>query len=224
MPSIAAMSYRHNVGFPYIYPDKRTQLSRKFHEYAVEDGRAEVSRQSGDRAALSTSSLSCTPTTSRTAAPTPCAPQFAERPLSRHRRRRRRSSGPLHGGANEEVCTMLDESVQGQRPAYIKKIRRQRQTHGFATASTRIRSRAKIIKWAATRSSRSPGAIPNSKSPSNSNASHSEDELLRPAQTLSQCRFLTPHHVPGNGFKPEMFTVLFAIPRTIGWLAQCRKC
>src|ERR1035437_3998863 len=26
------------------------------------------------------------------------------------------------------------------------------------------------------------------------------------------------------GFKPEMFTVLFAIPRTAGWLAQCRRC
>jgi citrate synthase len=25
------------------------------------------------------------------------------------------------------------------------------------------------------------------------------------------------------GFKPEMFTVLFAIPRTVGWLAQWQE-
>ena len=40
VPTIAAYTYRHSLGFPYVYPDNDLELHREFHEHAVEDGRA----------------------------------------------------------------------------------------------------------------------------------------------------------------------------------------
>jgi hypothetical protein len=47
MPSIAAMSYRHRWDSRTSIPTTTSPI-RKLHEHAVEDGRAEVCRQSGD--------------------------------------------------------------------------------------------------------------------------------------------------------------------------------
>jgi len=47
VPSIAAMSYRHNV-IPLCLSRQRSELHRKLHEHAVEDGRAQVRRPTGD--------------------------------------------------------------------------------------------------------------------------------------------------------------------------------
>ena len=44
--------------------------------------------------------------------------------------------------------------------------------------------------------------------------------LLRLAQALPERRLLLGHHLPGDGLPGDMFPVLFAIPRTSGWLAQ----
>ena len=41
------VSYRHSLGFPYVYPDNDLSYHRKLHEHAVEDGRAEVRGQPG---------------------------------------------------------------------------------------------------------------------------------------------------------------------------------
>ena len=51
---------------------QRSELHRKFHEHVVEDGRAQIRGPARDCARSRHSCLFCTPTTSRTAAPTPC--------------------------------------------------------------------------------------------------------------------------------------------------------
>ena len=65
------------------------------------------------------------PTTNRTAVPTPCALWAVPRPIhSSPRPRLAALSGPLHGGANEEVLKMLD--VIGSKdnvPGHIDKVK-----------------------------------------------------------------------------------------------------
>ncbi len=45
VPTIAAYSYRHSLGFPYVYPDNDLSYTQKLHEHALENGGAEVCTQ-----------------------------------------------------------------------------------------------------------------------------------------------------------------------------------
>ena len=47
VPTIAAYTYRHGLGYPYVYPDNDLSYTRKLHEHAVEDGRAEIPGEPG---------------------------------------------------------------------------------------------------------------------------------------------------------------------------------
>ena len=79
-PSIAAMSYRYNVGFPYVYPDNDLSYTENFMnmlwkmvepKYVANPVLFEPS----------TSSSFCTPITNRIAALRPCEPSAARRPI-----------------------------------------------------------------------------------------------------------------------------------------------
>ena len=132
-------------------------------------------------------------------------------------------AGPLHGGANEEALRMLDEiGSVANIPNYIKRVKAgEIKLMGFGhRVYKNYDPRARIIKEVADqvfevtgRNSRIDIAL----------------ELERIA--LSDDYFVTRKLYPNvdfysgiiyqaMGFTPEMFTVLFAIPRAAGWLAQ----
>jgi len=73
MPTLAAFSYRHSLGLPYNYPDNDLSYPGNFLSmmFKMTEVKYEPDRGSSAR---STCSGSCTPTTSRTAPPTRCAP------------------------------------------------------------------------------------------------------------------------------------------------------
>jgi hypothetical protein len=52
------------------------------------------------------------------------------------------------------------------------------------------------------------------------NADRLEDEYFIKCKLYPNVDFYSGIIYQAMGFKPEMFTVLFAIPRTVGWLAQ----
>ena len=132
MPTIAAYAYRHSLGFPYVYPDNDLGYTGELHEHAVEDGGAEVRRQPGAGARAGHPVHSARrPRAELQHQRHARGRQLAGRPVSSPRPPRPPAlSGPLHGGANEEVLKMLDEiGSKDNIPAYIE------QGEGAASAS-----------------------------------------------------------------------------------------
>ena len=73
MPTLGAWSFRHAQGKPYVYPDNELCYTANFLVDAVQDERATGSPPTSGWSRRSTCCSSCTPTTSRTARPTPSA-------------------------------------------------------------------------------------------------------------------------------------------------------
>ena len=70
VPTLAAFSYRHNMGLPYVYPDNDLKLRRELPLDDVQEDRRCSSSQTRAWRGPSTCSSSSTPTTNRTARPT----------------------------------------------------------------------------------------------------------------------------------------------------------
>jgi citrate synthase len=132
-------------------------------------------------------------------------------------------SGPLHGGANEEVLKMLDEigSKENVRP-YVDKIKAGHgKLMGFGHRIYKnYDPRARIIKWAADQVFVATGRNPKLDIALELEKIVLEDEYFIKRKLHPNVDFYSGIIYQALGFKPEMFTVLFAIPRTVGWLAQ----
>ncbi len=138
--------------------------------------------------------------------------------------------GPLHGGANQEVLEML-EAIAADGGDVAKAVRRAKDKDdpfrlmGFGhRVYKNYDPRAKIIKAAAE-----PLLM----------KMHGDDHLLRIALELEQVALSDPYFVDHKlypnvdfysgliyralGFPTEMFTVLFAMGRLPGWIAQWRE-
>ena len=138
--------------------------------------------------------------------------------------------GPLHGGANQEVLEML-ESIAEDGGDVAKAVRRAKDKEdpfrlmGFGhRVYKNYDPRARIIKAAAEPLLTKMGK---------------DDHLLRIAQELEQVALSDPYFIDHKlypnvdfysgliyralGFPTEMFTVLFAIGRLPGWIAQWRE-
>ena len=134
--------------------------------------------------------------------------------------------GPLHGGANEAVLKMLREIGSVDRvPEFIEGVKAGRtRMMGFGhRVYKNYDPRARVIKKAVDDVFEITGVNP----------------LLRVAQELEKYGLTDDYFVSRRlypnvdfysgliyealGFPPEMFTVLFAIPRTAGWAAQYQE-
>jgi citrate synthase len=135
-------------------------------------------------------------------------------------------SGPLHGGANEEVLRMLDEiGSKDNVPAYIKKIKEGKgKLMGFGhRVYKNYDPRAKIIKWAADNVFEVTGRNAKLEIALELERIALEDDYFVQRKLYPNVDFYSGIMYQAMGFKPEMFTVLFAIPRTIGWLSQWQE-
>jgi citrate synthase len=135
-------------------------------------------------------------------------------------------SGPLHGGANEEVLRMLDEIGSKARvPAYIEQIKAGHgKLMGFGhRVYKNYDPRAKIIKWAADQVFEVTGRNAKLEIALELERIALEDDYFVQRKLYPNVDFYSGIMYQAMGFKPEMFTVLFAIPRAIGWLAQWQE-
>jgi citrate synthase len=135
-------------------------------------------------------------------------------------------SGPLHGGANEEVLKMLD--VIGSKdniPAYIEKVKAgQFKLMGFGHRIYKnYDPRANVIKWAADSVFEVTGKNPKLEIALELERIALEDEYFIKRKLYPNVDFYSGIIYQAMGFKPEQFTVLFGIPRTVGWLAQWQE-
>jgi citrate synthase len=132
-------------------------------------------------------------------------------------------SGPLHGGANEEVLKMLDEIGSKENiPAYIDRVKAgQVKLMGFGhRVYKNYDPRARIIKWAADQVFEVTGKNQKIDVALELERIALNDEYFIKRKLYPNVDFYSGIIYQAMGFKPDMFTVLFAIPRTVGWLAQ----
>jgi citrate synthase len=134
--------------------------------------------------------------------------------------------GPRHGGANEAVLRMLNEiGSMDHVPDFIKAVKAgQRRLQGFGhRVYKNYDPRARIIKQAADDVFAVTG-----KSPLLDIALKLEETALSDDYFVSRKLYPNVDFYSGliyqaMGFPIEMFTVLFAIPRTSGWLAHYQE-
>jgi citrate synthase len=224
MPTLAAFAYRHHRGLPFVYPENQLPYTANFLNMLFRIGVKEYPQQPALQRALDVLFIlhadheqNCSATTMRVIGSSHADPYSA---LSGAMSA---LYGPLHGGANEAVLRMLNEigSVDNI-PAFMDSVRKgERRLMGFGHRVYKAYDpRASIIKKTAYDVFEVTGRNP----------------LLDIALELEKIALQEDYFVERNlypnvdfysgliyqamGFPVEMFPVLFAIPRTVGWLAQ----
>ena len=131
--------------------------------------------------------------------------------------------GPLHGGANEAVLTMLRHiGSKANVPDFIAKVKKgEGRLMGFGHRVYKSYDpRARIIKKAAYDVFEVTGTNPLLDLALELEKIALEDEYFVKRKLYPNVDFYSGLIYQALGFSPEMFTVLFAIPRTAGWVAQ----
>src|SRR3954451_10437441 len=234
MPTLAAFAYRHILGLPYVYPDNELSFPGNFlsmmfkmtevryqpdprleraldvlwilhadHEQncstsAVRDvGSSEVDPYSPCGAGIAPSS--------------PCAAGIAA------------LYGPLHGGANEAVLRMLDRiGTVDNIPDFLDAVKnREEKLMGFGhRVYKNFDPRARIIKTNVDEVFEVTGMNPKLKIAVELEKHALDDDYFTDRKLYPNVDFYSGLIYEALGLPTDMFTVMFAIPRTSGWAAQ----
>jgi citrate synthase len=224
MPTLAAFAYRHSLGLPYSYPDndlsytgnflnmllKMTELKYKPHpvlEKALDVLfilHADHEQNCSTNAMRGVSSSQVDPYSSVAAA---AAALY----------------GPLHGGANEAVLRMLMGIGSKEKvPEFIKKVKGgEGRLMGFGhRVYKNYDPRAKIIKNIADQVFEVRGRNPLLDIALELERIALEDDYFIKRKLYPNVDFYSGLIYQSMGLPMDMFPVLFAIPRTSGWIAQ----
>jgi len=227
VPTIAAYTYRHSLGYPYVYPENDLSYAENFMNMLWKMTEPKYHPNPALAKALDILFIlhadheqNCSANVMRAVGSSQADPFVCVAAAAAA------LSGPLHGGANEEVLKMLDEIGSKERvSAYIKSIK---EGHGKLMGfGHRIYKnydpRARIIKWAADQVFATTGKNPKLEIALELERIALEDEYFVSRKLYPNVDFYSGIIYQALGFKPDMFTVLFAIPRTVGWLAQWQE-
>jgi citrate synthase len=224
VPTIAAYTYRNSLGYPYVYPDNDLSYTENFMNMLWKMVEPKYRANPVVARALDILFIlhadheqNCSANVMRAVGSSQADPFVCTAAAAAA------LSGPLHGGANEEVLKMLDEigskdNVRG----YVEKIKAGHgKLMGFGHRIYKnYDPRARIIKWAADQVFVATGRNPKLDIALELEKIALEDEYFIKRKLYPNVDFYSGIIYQALGFKPEMFTVLFAIPRTVGWLAQ----
>jgi citrate synthase len=227
MPTITAYSYRHHLGFPYVYPDNDLGFCENFMNMLWKMVEPKYAANPVLARALDILFIlhadheqNCSTNVMRAVgsahADPYCAVAAAAAALS----------GPLHGGANQEVLEMLDRIGSKDRiPAFIKEVKEGHgKLMGFGhRVYKNYDPRARIVKWTADQVFEVTGKNPRLEIALELERIALEDEYFVKRRLYPNVDFYSGIIFQAMGFNPEYFTVLFAIPRTVGWLAQWQE-
>ena len=227
MPSIAAMSYRHSLGFPYVYPDNDLSYTENFMNMLWKMVEPKYAANPVLARALEVLFIlhadheqNCSTSTMRAVGSSLSSPYLSVASAASA------LAGPLHGGANEEVIKMLDEiDIAANIPAYIASVKGgKRKLMGFGhRVYKNFDPRATLIKRIAEQVFEVTGRNPKLDIALELERIALQDEYFISRKLYPNVDFYSGLIYQAIGFKPEMFTVLFAIPRTVGWLAQWQE-
>ena len=227
VPSIAAMCYRHSLGFPYVYPDNDLSYTENFMNMLWKMVEPKYVAKPILARALDTLFVlhadheqNCSATTMRGVGSAHTDPYLTTAAAAAA------LAGPRHGGANAEVPKMLDEiGSKDKVPAYIKKVKEGRgRLMGFGHRIYKnYDPRAKLIKSTAEQVFQVTGRNPKLDIALELERIALEDDYFVNRKLYPNVDFYSGIICETMGFKPEMFTVLFTIPRLAGWLAQWQE-
>jgi len=227
MPTLAAAAHRFSVGMPFVYPDNNLDFCSNFlsmmwkvAEPHFEPDPALVKAMNILFILHADHEQNCGTTAMRLVGSAHADPYSATAAATAA------LYGPRHGGANEAVIRMLSEigSIENV-DAYIKEVKEgKRLLEGFGHRVYKSYDpRARIIKETAEEVFAITGRNPLLDIALKLEEIALNDEYFISRRLYPNVDFYSGLIYQAMGFPMEMFTVLFAIPRTAGWLAHFKE-
>jgi citrate synthase len=227
MPTLGAWSFRHAQGKPYVYPDNDLTYTENFLSMLFK--MSEHTYEPDPRLAQALEVLfilhadheqNCSTNAVRSVGSSQVDPYSAVSAGIAA------LYGPLHGGANEAVLRMLKRIGSKDKVGeFIEGVKNgDERLMGFGhRVYKNYDPRAKIIKKACDDVFEVTGVNPLLEIAQELEKIALEDEYFVKRKLYPNVDFYSGLIYEALEFPPEMFTVLFAIPRTSGWLAQWRE-
>jgi citrate synthase len=224
MPTLAAYAYRHKMGFPYVYPDNELSYTGNFLNMLFKMSEPKYKVNPTLAKALEVLFIlhadheqNCSANAMRSIGSANADPYVATAGSAAA------LYGPLHGGANEAVLRMLAEIGDVKKvPEYIKRVKAgDFRLMGFGhRVYKNYDPRAKIIKKMADEVFEVTGKNPLIDIALELERIALEDDFFVSRKLYPNVDFYSGLIYQAMNFPTDMFVVLFAIPRTAGWLAQ----
>jgi len=224
VPTLAAFAYRHNMGLPYVYPDNDLSYSENFLSMMFK--KTEAKYEPDPRLAKALDVLfilhadheqNCSTNAVRAVGSSQVDPYSAVAAGVAA------LYGPLHGGANEAVLRMLRriESVDNI-PAFLEGVKdREEKLMGFGhRVYKNYDPRARIIRKHVDEVLEATEYNPLIEIATELEKRALDDEFFTERKLYPNVDFYSGLIYEALELPTEMFTVMFAIPRTAGWVAQ----
>jgi citrate synthase len=224
VPTLAAFAYRHNLGLPYVYPDNDLSYSGNFLSMMFK--MTEVKYEPDERLERALDVLwilhadheqNCSTAAVRGVGSSQVDPYSAAAAGVAA------LYGPLHGGANEQVLRMLDriETVDNI-PDFLEGVKnKEEKLMGFGhRVYKNYDPRARIIKQHVDQVFEVTGKNPKLDIATELEKRALDDEYFTERKLYPNVDFYSGLIYEALGLPTDMFTVMFAIPRTSGWIAQ----
>ncbi|MFZ0336273.1 MAG: citrate synthase [Candidatus Acidiferrales bacterium] len=228
MPTMAAFAYRHSLGMPYVYPDNELSYPGDFLNMLFRTTELQYRPNPTLERALDVLFIlhadheqNCSTSAMRGVGSSHVDPYSAIAAATAA------LYGPLHGGANEAVLRMLLEIGSVNRvPEYIKQVKSggEQKLMGFGhRVYKNYDPRAKIVKRIAYEVFDVMGRNPLIDIALECERIALEDDYFVKRKLYPNVDFYTGLIYQSMGMPVTMFPVLFAIPRTSGWIAQWQE-
>ncbi|NUM78969.1 citrate synthase [candidate division KSB1 bacterium] len=227
MPTIAGYAYRHRMGLPYVYPDNELSYTGNFLNMMFKMTELKYKPNPVLERALDILFIlhadheqNCSANVMRS-----IGSSLAD-PFSAMAGAAAALYGPLHGGANEEVLSMLREiGTKDKVPDFIKRVKAgEGRLMGFGHRIYKnYDPRAKIIKETADQVFEVTGRSPLLDIALELERIALQDDYFVKRKLYPNVDFYSGIIYQAMGFPTDAFTVLFAIPRTAGWIAQWQE-
>ncbi|HEV2809565.1 MAG TPA: citrate/2-methylcitrate synthase, partial [Acidimicrobiales bacterium] len=224
MPTLAAFAHRFSVGMPFVYPDNDLAYTNNFLSMMWKVAEPRYAAHPVLARALDVLFIlhadheqNCSTTAMRTVGSAHADPYSATAAAAAA------LYGPRHGGANEAVIRMLERigSVSAV-PGFIARVKSgEGRLMGFGhRVYKNYDPRARIIKRTADEVFAVVGGNPLLDVALALEEAALSDDYFAERKLYPNVDFYSGLIYQAMGFPLEMFTVLFAIPRTAGWLAH----
>jgi citrate synthase len=224
MPTLAAFAYRHNLGLPYVYPDNDLDYPSNFLSMMFK--MTELKYQADERLARALDVLwilhadheqNCSTSAVRSVGSSRVDPYSAVAAGVAA------LYGPLHGGANEAVLRMLDRIGTTENiPDFLEGVKAgNERLMGFGhRVYKNYDPRARIIKKHVDEVFEVTGRNPKLDLAVELEKRALDDDYFTSRKLYPNVDFYSGLIYEALSLPTPMFTVMFAIPRTSGWMAQ----
>ena len=223
MPTIAAFCFRHSRGLPYVFPDNDLDYIGNFVNMTFSIGGKHQPNPVLQRALEILLILHADHEQNCSTSAVRAVGSSGVDPYSAVSAGIAALYGPLHGGANEAVLKMLDEiGTRDRIPAFVERVKKgEGRLMGFGHRVYKSYDpRAKLIKRVATDVFKETGMNPKLEIALELEAIALKDDYFTSRKLYPNVDFYSGLIYQAMGYPTDYFTVLFALGRLPGWLAQ----